>query len=95
MSLLAKRTAEAVGQGASDAKRSRAQEVDVSWLKSVLFGPEDETWALLERGDGDQATMLAIVKAAGLRVSLVANPRSGICIYTENDNAESVPGETC
>jgi len=83
-----KRTSEDNGDG--DTKRPRAAGVDVSWLWDLLFGPEGATWGSLKRVGDDQATVLAIVKGAGLRASVVANPRAGVSVYTHSDSADEV-----
>jgi hypothetical protein len=89
-----KRKADEVTAAASDEKRARGSGIGASWLRDIFFGDETSTWATLARDKGaeDQATMAGHVKAAGLRASLVANPRDGVCIYTHSDKAATVAG---
>jgi len=89
-----KRKADEVTAAASDEKRARGLGNGASWLREILFGDDSSTWATMARSKGaeDQATMAEHVKAAGLRASLVANPRDGVCIYTQSDKAATVAG---
>jgi hypothetical protein len=75
--------------------RGHGEEAGSSWLLDLLFGDESGTWSTLARYEGadDQATMAGHVKAAGLRATMVANPRDGLCVYTHSDKAANVAGE--
>ena len=59
------------------------------------MGPDDSTWKILKKGSSDQTTLQRDAKAAGLRASLVANPRAGCTIYTHSDQADTIGGGPC
>ena len=66
-------------------KRLKPLAADVTWLHTLLFGEESGSWGTLKRGVDDQITVQKICREAGMRVSLVANPRAGVCVYTHSD----------
>jgi hypothetical protein len=75
----------------SDRSMRSKMEVECSWLQDILFG--DDLWGGVPKHSSDQVTLQTLCVGAGMRVSLVANPRHGVCIYTHSDALHSVIGE--